>query len=330
VKQQSTQVIGLLLIPDFALMSYACVVEPLRAANLMAGREIYRWIHVSSREKSVTSSCGATVPCAATIRDVGKLDLLLVCAGGEPAAFNDAGTLAWLRRMAVSGTRVGGVSGGPFILAKAGIMDGIRMTIHWRHAPAVREAYPKILLTRSLFVIDRNRLTCAGGTAPLDMMHALIAERHGVELARKVSDWFLHTEVRSAKGAQRASAVERYGVHNAPLIGALELMEKHLGIPLERTEVARRVGVSTRQLDRLFSSKLKRSFHNHYRGIRLQHSRELVHQTSATIAEIAAACGFSSASHFTRAYRENYGNPPSEDRNLRLKEVFSAQAGKWS
>jgi transcriptional regulator GlxA family with amidase domain len=318
MKEQSPQVIGLLLVPDFALMSYACVVEPLRAANLMAGREIYRWIHLSSREKNVSASCGATVPCAATIRNVGKLDLLLVCAGGEPAAFNDVATLAWLRRLAVSGTRVGGVSGGPFILAKAGIMDGIRMTIHWRHAPAVREAHPEILLTRSLFVIDRNRLTCAGGTAPLDMMHALIAERHGIELARKVSDWFLHTEIRSAKGAQRASAAERYGVHNAPLVAALELMEKHPGMPLRRIEVAQRVGVSTRQLDRLFSNKLKRSFHDHYRAIRLQRSRELVHQTSATIAEIAVACGFSSASHFSRAYRANYGKPPSEDRNLRL------------
>jgi transcriptional regulator GlxA family with amidase domain len=317
MKEQPPQIVGLLLIPDFALMSYACVVEPLRAANLMAGREIYRWVHVSSREKSVTASCGAAVPCPATIRQVGKLDLLLVCAGGEPANFQDAATLAWLRRLAVSGTRVGGVSGGPFILAKAGIMDGIRMTIHWRHAPAVLEAYPKVLLTRSLFVIDRNRLTCAGGTAPLDMMHALIAESHGIELARKVSDWFLHTEIRSARGAQRASAAERYGVHNAPLVAALELMEKHSGMPLRRTEVAQRVGLSTRQLDRLFSGKLKRSFQNHYRAIRLQRSRELLNQTSATIAEIAVACGFSSASHFTRVYRENYGSPPSEDRDTR-------------
>ena len=131
----------------------------------------------------------------------------------RPSTIDD---LPALRRLAVSGTRIGGVSGGPFILAKARVMDGIQMTIHWQHAPALVEAHPDILLTRSLFIIDRNRLTCAGGTAPLDMMHALIAERHGAELARKVSDWFLHTEIRPAKGAQRASLVERYGVHHAP------------------------------------------------------------------------------------------------------------------
>jgi transcriptional regulator GlxA family with amidase domain len=206
------------------------------------------------------------------------------------------------------------VSGGPFILAKAGIMDGIQMTIHWQHAQAVLEAHPNILLTRSLFIIDRNRLTCAGGTAPLDMMHALIAERHGAELARKVSDWFLHTEIRPAKGAQRASLVERYGVHNAQLIAALELIERHPGKPLRRNEVARRIGISTRQLDRLFAAKLKRSYQDHYRRIRLERSRELLHQSPATITEIAIACGFSSASHLARVYRENYGTTPSAER----------------
>jgi transcriptional regulator GlxA family with amidase domain len=315
MEEVAPQVVGLLLIPDFALMSYACVVEPLRATNLLAGRELYRWVHIASRAKSVTASCGAVVPCNATIRDVEKLDLLFVCAGGEPAAFDDRATFAWLRRLAVSGTRVGGVSGGPFILAKAGIMDGTRMTIHWRHAQAVLEAHPNILLTRSLFIIDRNRLTCAGGTAPLDMMHALIAERHGAKLARKVSDWFLHTEIRSAKRAQRASVVERYGVHNGSLVAALELMEKHSRKPLRRTDVARRIGISTRQLDRLFSGKLKRSFQSLYRGMRLERSRDLLHQSSATIAEIAVACGFSGASHFTRVYKEHFGVTPSIDRD---------------
>jgi transcriptional regulator GlxA family with amidase domain len=315
MKEQAPEIIGLLLIPDFALMSYACVVEPLRAANLMAGRELYRWMHIASHAKNVSASCGAVVPCDATIREVGKLDLLLVCAGGDPAAFADRATFAWLRRLAVGGTRVGGVSGGPFVLANAGIMDGIRMTIHWRHAQALLEAHPNILLTRSLFIIDRNRLTCAGGTAPLDMMHALIAERHGAELARRVSDWFLHTEIRSAKGEQRASAVERYGVHSAALVAALELMERHSGKPLRRNQVAQRIGISTRQLDRLFSDKLNRSFQSLYRGIRLERSRELLQRSSATITEIAVACGFSSASYFTRVYKGQFGTTPSIDRD---------------
>ncbi len=308
------QVVGLLLVPGFSLMSYACVVEPLRAANLIAGHKLYHWVNISTHQTNVSASCGAAVPCTAKVGDVEKLDLLLVCAGGDPAAFDDQATFAWLRRLAISGTRIGGVSGGPFILAKARIMDGIQMTIHWQHAQVVLEAHPDILLTRSLFIIDRNRLTCAGGTAPLDMMHALIAESHGAELARKVSDWFLHTEIRPARGPQRASLVERYGVHDAQLIAALELMERHPGEPLRRNETARRIGISTRQLDRLFATKLKRSYQGHYRQIRLERSRELLRQSAASITDVAVACGFSSASHFTRVYRESYGTTPSADR----------------
>ena len=165
--------------------------------------------------------------------EAGPLDLLFVCAGGNATAFRDRATLAWLRYLASRGVRVGGVSGGPIILARAGIMDGYHMTVHWEHAPAVAEAYPNIMLTRSIYIVDRNRLTCAGGTAPLDMMHALIAEAHGPELARKVSDWFMHTDIRPGQSAQRASLTERYGVHDDRLTAALELMESHPGEPLE-------------------------------------------------------------------------------------------------
>lgn len=238
---ETPQTVGLLLIPGFALMSYASVVEPLRAANLLAGKELYRWIHISPGPATVTASCGATVPCPVEAGDAVKLDLLLVCAGGNPTAFKDRVTLQWLKTLAARGLRIGGVSGGPVILARAGIMDGYHMTVHWEHAPAVAEGFPNIMLTRSIYIVDRNRLTCAGGTAPLDMMHALIAERHGPELARRVSDWFMHTDIRPAQSAQRASLTERYGVHDDRLTAALELMESHPGEPLKG---ARRRGAS--------------------------------------------------------------------------------------
>ena len=308
------QTVGFLLIPGFALMSYASVVEPLRAANLLAGRELYRWLHVTPGPPVVAASCGATVPCSAKAGDTLKLDLLLVCAGGNPAAFRDRKTLQWLRKLAAEGLRIGGVSGGPFILARSGIMDGHHMTVHWEHAPAMAEAFPGIMLTRSIYIADRNRLTCAGGTAPLDMMHALIAERHGPELARRVSDWFMHTDIRPAQRSQRASLSERYGVHDPRLVAALELMERHTGEPLRRSETARRIGLSTRQLDRLFAAHLERSYAAHYRQIRLERARDLLRQSAISITEIALASGFSSASHFTRAYRDAFGVTPAAER----------------
>jgi transcriptional regulator GlxA family with amidase domain len=292
------------------------VVEPLRAANLLAGKELYRWVHVTPGPETVAASCGATVPCVAA-DEAGHLDFLFVCAGGNPAAFRDRATLAWLRALAAQGVRIGGVSGGPVILAKAGIMDGYHMTVHWGHAPAVAEAFPNILLTRSIYIADRNRLTCAGGIAPLDMMHALIAEQHGPDLARRVSDWFMHTDIRPAQSAQRASLTERYGVHDDRLAAALELMESHPGEPLTRSETARRVGLSTRQLDRLFAEKMGASYAGHYRRLRLERARDLLRQSAVPITEIALGCGFSSASHFGRAYREAFGVTPASERRSR-------------
>jgi transcriptional regulator GlxA family with amidase domain len=262
----------------------------------------------------VTASSGASVACTARAGDNLKLDLLLVCAGGNPAAFRDRKTLQWLRSLAARGVRIGGVSGGPVILAKAGIMDGYHMTVHWEHAPAVAEAFPNVLLTRSIYIADRNRITCAGGTAPLDMMHALIAEQHGPDLARRVSDWFMHTDIRPAQSAQRASISERYGVHDARLVAALELMDSHPGEPLARSEAARRIGLSTRQLDRLFSEKLRNGYARQYRMLRLERARDLLRRSAVPITEIALGCGFSSASHFGRAYRDYFGLTPADER----------------
>jgi transcriptional regulator GlxA family with amidase domain len=312
--QVRSQTVGLLLVPGFALMSYASVVEPLRAANLLAGRELYKWIHITPGPQTVTASCGATVPCTAKSGDRLNLDLLLVCAGGNPTAFRDKPTLQWLRALAARGVRVGGVSGGPVILARSGIMDGYHMTVHWEHAPAVAEAFPNVMLTRSIYIVDRNRLTCAGGTAPLDMMHALIAEHHGPELARRVSDWFMHTDIRPAQSSQRASIAERFGIHDSRLTAALELMESHPGEPLRRSEMSRRIGISVRQLDRLFAEKLGTSYAEHYRRIRLDRAHDLLRQSAVSITEIALGCGFSSASHFSRAYREVFGMTPAGER----------------
>jgi transcriptional regulator GlxA family with amidase domain len=308
------QTIGFLLIPGFALMSYASAIEPLRAANLFAGKSLYRWVHVAHKDEAIASSSGATVSCTARVGDDLDLDLLLVCAGGNPARFAHRPTLAWLRRLAQRGLRIGGVSGGPFILARAGLMAGHRMTIHWEHAPAFAEEFPDLLLTRARYVIDRNRVTCAGGVAPLDLMHALIAEKHGAELATRTSDWFLHTEIHPAGGPQRASLADRFRINRRDLIAALELMQNNLGNPLDRSAVAKSIGLSTRQLDRLFARHLRKSFADHYREIRIEAAGELLRHSALTITEIAIACGFANASHFSTSFKAETGSSPSEER----------------
>ncbi len=303
-----------LLIDGFALMSFASSIEPLRAANTIAGRELYRILCVSADGKPATSSVGSQMPCEAMVGDVIDADILFVSSGGRPWNFSDKKTFAWLRRLSRTGIRIGGISGGPYILARAGIMEGRHMTIHWEHAPALSEEFPELLLTRSRYIIDRDRLTCAGGIAALDMMHAIIAEEHGKAFATEVSDWFLHRDVALATSPQRASLTQRYGIHRQDVIYALELMESNIAMPMERTAVAAKVGLSTRQIDRLFASLLGQSFSDHYRALRLDRARNLLMQSTLPITEIALACGFANASHFSRAYSARFNVPPRRDR----------------
>jgi transcriptional regulator GlxA family with amidase domain len=306
--------VGFLLIDGFALMSFASAIEPLRAANVLAGKKLYQWLHISTGADAILASNGLSVASDYTIADSVRYDTVLVCAGGNPAGFDDAKTLPWLRRLARSGCAIGGVSGGPFILAKAGILDGVRCTIHWEHLDAFMEAFPDIEPTRTLFEIDGNRLTCAGGVAALDMMHAIIRRDHGQALAAKVSDWFLQTAVRLGDDSQRISLRERLGTSNRAVLSAITVMERRLASPAPRNELAKAAGVSVRQLERLFTAHLGVTIEQHYLSVRLAKARALLQQTSMPVVEVSAECGFASASHFARMYRRAFDVPPSQDR----------------
>jgi transcriptional regulator GlxA family with amidase domain len=305
--------VGFLLIPDFALISYASVVEPLRAANQLSGTPIYRWWHATPGNTPAVASCGIAVSPDFTVgADAEDLDLLLVCAGGNPATFKDRTTLAWLRKLARQGITIGGVSGGPFVMARAGLLTRRRCTVHWDYMPAFQESFPEAELTRSLFVIDGDRITCSGGVAGLDLMVALITRDHGFGLAAAVSDWFLHTHVRAGEGPQRMDLRFRLGVGDDKVLAALKAMEANIEAPLSRAELAGMAGISLRQLERAFRSQVGRGVHEYYLSLRLGRSRQLLRETSLSIVEIALACGFGSASQFARAFRRAYGMSPRE------------------
>jgi transcriptional regulator GlxA family with amidase domain len=305
---------GFLLIDDFALMSYASAVEPLRAANILAGRDLYRWSLLSIAAETIVSSSGLSAAADVTIQHRARYDTILVFAGGNPASFADEKTLAWLRRQARSGCAIGGVSGAPFILARAGLLQGFRCTIHWEHMPAFAEAFPEIVATGTLFEIDRGRLTCSGGVAALDMMHEIIRRDHGETLAARVSDWYLQTAVRLGESKQRISLPERIGTNNRTIISAVALMERRLADPLPRDVLAKAAEVSVRQLERLFVSHIGTTIGEHYMSLRLARARTLLRQTSLSLLQIAAECGFSNSSHFAKVYRMKFGIPPSRDR----------------
>ena len=304
--------IGIMPLSGFALMSYACVVEPLRAANLLSRKALYEVVHFGA--EAVPSSGAVVAEVQAIVGDPIDLDMLFVVAGGDPFAFDDAETLAWLGRVARQGVMLGGVSGGPVILARAGLMAGRRMTVHWEHAAGLAEVSPGLLIERSLYVMDRDRVTCAGGTAPLDLMHALIARDHGRVFAQLVSDWFLHTDIRPSSGAQRGGLVERVGTTSGPVLGAVEAMENHVADALALEDLAQAAGVSPRQLIRLFQGKLGVSPMRYYRDLRLEVAERLMANSPMPLTEIALATGFANSSHFSTGYRQKFGRAPSQDR----------------
>lgn len=308
------QEIGFILVPGFALMSFASACEPFRAANDLAGRPLYRLRYFGEAGGRVAASSGTEVPTEALPRLRDHLHTLFVCAGGEPTGWDRPEIHATLRRMARLGVRIGGISGGPYLMAAAGLLADRAFTLHWEYAGATVETFPDARLSRARYVADGDRLTCGGGVAPLEMAHALIAERMGVAFARRVADWFLHTAIGAADDPQRASAVERYGIHHPALLAVLETMEKTVEAPLGRQAMARLASISPRHLDRLFLEKLGLSFSTQYRAIRLAHGRRLLRQSPLRIGEIATACGFSSAAHFSRSYRSQFGCSPSSER----------------
>ena len=319
-RRKPTAHVGFLLIPEFAMMSYASALEPLRAANRLSGLPLYRWSHVSIDGEPARASNGVHIQTEFRVGTDEHFDYVFVCAGGNPALFQHQPTFAWLRKLATRGVKIGGVSGGPYILARAKVLTGYRFTIHWEHAPAFVEDYPELDLRRSLYEIDRERLTSSGGAAPLDMMHAVIAREHSSELAMAVSEWFLQTHVREGTGPQRMPLRERLGIAHAPLLRVIGRMEQTVENPVPRQELARLADVSLRHLERLFRQHLGCSLGDHYLALRLDRARDLARQTSLSVLEIALACGFSSASHFSRTYRARFGRAPRIDRLRQMPE----------
>lgn len=323
LESKNIQKIGFLLVQNFALMSYASAVEPLRAANLIAGVDLYEIIPLSATGNIVHSSSGLAVECLELAKAGTECHTIFVCAGGGAKDWavmeNVHGTLRWLARQ---GVRIGGISSGAYVLAAAGLLENRDFTIHWEHATVLKEAFPHLSPRQVRYVIDGDRVTCAGGVAPLDLMHALIAQRMGAHFARRVSDWYLHAAVAEPGAPQRGSTAERFGTHHAALLTVLEKMEATIEHPLDRDEMAKLAGISIRHLDRLFADDLGMGFLEVYRNIRLDHARRLLEQSPLSIAEVGFATGFSSPGHFSRAFKDRFSATPN---SLRQKFPLNSQ-----
>jgi AraC family transcriptional regulator, glycine betaine-responsive activator len=316
----ATETILFLLIPNFSMMAFTSAIEPLRIANRLSGKKLYHWRLISRDGAPVPASNGiaiqveaATAACEPATAG-GPLPVVVLCGGLGSEHFQDKEVFGWLRRWDRRGAQVGALCTGAHPLARAGLLDGYRCTIHWENLPGFVEAFPEIQVTSDLYEIDRNRFTCSGGTAALDLMLNRIALAHGDELATKVSEQCIVDRIRGPHDRQRMPLRVRLGVHHPKLIRAVEIMEANIEEPLGQEMLARHIGLSRRQLERLFRRHLNRTPAQYYLETRLERARHLLHQTDMPIMSVACATGFVSASHFTTCYRQMFGKTPRAER----------------
>ena len=295
-------------------MSFSCVVEVMRIANRYSDQQAYHWQIVTEHGEAAESSSGIRIDAHQKLEEVRSCDRILIFSANNGQEYKQAAVMKKLQSMAASGVQMCAVSSGSFVLANAGLLDGYRATIHWENLPAFRELYPQVYATSQIFEMDRDRYTCSGGIAAMDMMLKLAELDYGSELAGQIQQMYQHDRLRSSRDQQKMA--ERFDLIGlSPKLGeVIELMQRNIEDPLSPKELAQHVGVSLRQLERLFKKYRTTTPQRYYIKLRLEHARQLLLHTPQSGLEVAIASGFSSHSHFIKSYRDYFGITPHEER----------------
>lgn len=317
VQRQLPTRFGFVLVRDFTLISMSSAVETLRMANRLVGEDVYSWKTISDRGEVVHASDGISVNTDCSIDDEQSprdLDAIIVCGGRRIESQTTDTLLRWLKKASQAGIALGSTCTGSYVLAKAGLLDGYRCSVHWENIAALTDLFPRVQVRRRVFTIDRDRYTSSGGTAPIDMMLYFVRRQCGPEVSAGVADQFVYERVRNPDELQRIPLRHYLGKQSIKLVDAVELMEANIKEPISQVDLASFVGLSRRQLQRLFQKYLLCTPSRYYLQLRLQRSRELLKQTDLSLVEISEQSGFVSNSHFSKSYKELYGYSPSVER----------------
>ncbi len=302
--------VGFLLVPDFTLIGLGSAVDPLRIANMVAQRRLYEFSTVSEDGRAVLSSDGIRVTPDHPIDGAPRFDAVIVIGPNPVPRRGLDGAVRWLRQAAMDGVALGGVDTGSYLLARARLLDGYRCTIHWEDMGELADGFPWLTISTNLFEVDRDRCTCSGGIAAVDMMIYLIGLGvGGRKIASSVSE-LLICEHRGPEERQRVPLRSLLGGGHPKLVEVVALMEANIEEPLEIAELAAHSQMSCRQLERLFRDHLQCTPSNYYLRMRLLRAQQLLRRTDKSIADVAAACGFVSLAHFTTRFGDAFGLTP--------------------
>ena len=308
--------VGFYLARRFSILPFINAVDPLRMANRLSNRTLFEWRFISSDGKPVEAINGMTIMVDLPLEEAGFIPNVVCCVGFDPIIEVRDPVKSWLRKLNSMGAHLGALGAGTLFLAEPGLLNGYRATIHWQYRDSLVERFPDIKVTRNVFEIDRNRFTCAGGTAAMDMMLHAIGLQFGHALAAAVSDEFVTGEVREPSSHQRLSYRTRLGLTDLKILRVIDFMERHIEDPIGLPLLAEKADMSQRQMERLFKSQVQMSPIRFYTRLRLQQARRLLHQSDMSVLEAAVASGFRTAEHFSRSYKSEFGVSPTEDRRI--------------
>lgn len=300
-----------LLLPKLTMLAFSSAVEPLRIANQVANKELYRWFLLSEDGQPVRCSNGVAITPDAEIHNLPRQSLIFVCSGIEPSDSTNPRILNWINRQRAFGCQFGGICTGAFALAKAGLLRDRAFTLHWENQPSFSEFFHGLEPSTSLYEIDQDLMTCGGGNAAIDMMLEMIETDHGKDLAVIVSDMCIHFRSNNREAPQKSAYSVALSSRNQHLINAMQYMHEAIEEPMEITEIAERAQISRRQLERLFQTYVGISPVQFYVELRVARAQALLNETTMSVAEIAAATGFSSASRLSVRFKARYGRTPT-------------------
>jgi transcriptional regulator GlxA family with amidase domain len=310
----STNDVVFLLIPRFSMISLYGALEPLRVANRFAGNT-FSWRFISAGGEPVSASNDIPVSVSGGLKDMGRPTMLVVCASYEPERGTTKPVLAAIRKQAAQKALIAGIDTGPFAMARAGVLDGHRATCHWESLPGFRESFPLVQTVQTLFEIDRDRLTCAGGSTSIDMMLEWIRRQLGRDIATTVADQLVHFRFGEPRSEARMPAAARYATADKRVLGCIDLMEEHIEELLTVEALAQHASVSVRQLERIFADEINKRPMGFYLQLRLERAERLINYADMSLAEVALATGFSSQALFSRSFKKQFGTSPSKWRN---------------
>ncbi|TPW27942.1 GlxA family transcriptional regulator [Pararhizobium mangrovi] len=299
-----------LILPGASLMSVASAIDPLRAANRIEQREVFRWQIVTPDGEPAATTCGIPVVPNDRFRPERRTDLFVVVAsfGAERA---DGRLLARIARASNGARATCGIEAGSWLLARSGLLNGHKATTHWEDFEDFAAAFPDIDVVPDRYVIDRRFLTTGGASPTFDLMLHIVRMRHGMATALDVASVFIYEQASTGEDAQPLVSLGRLDDYDPRFAHAVRLMEASIDAPVTVAALAKRCSVTTRTLENVFEKTIGESPGAYFLRLRLSAARRLVRDSRMPLADIAARTGFSSAAAFSRAFRRAYGQSPS-------------------